>query len=102
MRGLCRYTLCYLTIYQIRNMDNSRSANSRKKFLLWGSAILSSLAIFKIFTGRGKGEPSSTNEMVKMLTRDGRLVQIDKRLLSSPSKKVSDKELRQWINDSHN
>ena len=102
MRGICRYTLCYLTIYQIRNMDNSRPANSRKKFLLWGSAILSSLAIFKIFTGRGKGEPGSTNEMVKMLTRDGKLVEIDKRLVASNGTKISDNELRQWISNSHN
>jgi hypothetical protein len=32
-----------------------------------------------------------------MLTQDGRLVEIDKKLLVSPGKKITDKELQQWV-----
>ncbi len=32
-----------------------------------------------------------------MLTQDGKLVEIDKKLLVSPGKKITDKELQQWV-----
>ena len=34
---------------------------------------------------------------VKMLTQDGSLVEIDKKLLASSGKKISNKELQEWI-----
>jgi hypothetical protein len=34
---------------------------------------------------------------VKMLTQDGSLVEIDKKLLASSGKKISNEELQQWI-----
>jgi hypothetical protein len=37
------------------------------------------------------------SETVKMLTQDGKLVEIDKKLLASPGKKISDIELQQWV-----
>ncbi len=96
------YNLCHHAPYQIRVMQQPKQTNSRKKFLLWGSAILSSLAIFKLFPRGSKLQRGTANETVKMLTRDGRLVEIDKRLLASPGKKISDKELREWIGNSQN
>ena len=81
-------------------MQNSRQPSSRKRFLLWGSAILSSLAILKIFPG-SKRQRGRTNETVKMLTRDGRLVEIDKKFLVSAGKKVTTEELQQWIANGH-
>ena len=82
-------------------MQKLKHLNTRKKFLLWGSALLSSLAILKIFPG-SKRQRGPANETVKMLTRDGRLVEIDKRLLATPAKKVSNEELRKWIRDTNN
>ncbi len=32
-----------------------------------------------------------------MLTQDGRLVEIDKSLLASSGKKITDKELQKWV-----
>lgn len=71
---------------------------SRKKILLWGTAFLSSLTVFKIFSGNKRKEIEPVSETVKMLTRDGKLVEIDKKLLTSAGKKISNEELKKWIN----
>jgi len=74
-------------------MQESPKPTSRKKFLLWSATILSSSAVFK-FIRIPKKKKSDT---VKMLTQDGKLVEIDKKLLASPGKKISDIELQQWV-----
>ena len=77
-------------------MDQSRQVSNRKKFLLWSAAILSSVTVFKFLPYKKKNtEPG--NETVKMLTRDGTLVEIDKKLLASAGKKISDEELKKWV-----
>jgi hypothetical protein len=75
--------------------------STRKKFLLWGAAIFSSVTVLKIFSGSKKSNRSVDGEntgTVKMLTQDGKLVEVDKKLLASGSKKINDEELQQWIN----
>jgi hypothetical protein len=78
-----------------------QSANStRKKFLLWGAAIFSSVTALKFFTGSKKPKPVSAGKnsgTVKMLTQDGKLVEIDKELLAAGTKKITDKELQGWV-----
>ena len=66
---------------------------SRKKFLWWGTAALAALTTFRFFGGRKK----SKTETVKMLTEDGRLVEIDKKLLTTNGKKITNRELQQWV-----
>jgi len=78
-------------------MQQPQQTDSRKKFLIWGAAIFSSLAILKLIPGRKKHRDGSTDETVKMLGQDGKLVEIDKRLLASSLRKVSNEELQQWI-----
>ncbi len=78
-------------------MQQSKNTDSRKKFLLWGAAVLSSLTFFKIIPGRNKKPDGSANETMKMLTQDGKLVEIDKSRLASGGKKITDTELQQWI-----
>lgn len=73
--------------------------SSRKKFLLWGAAIFSSITAIKIFSG-SKNTANNNDEnagTVKMLTQDGKLVEVDKKLLASGSNKISDEELQKWI-----
>ena len=75
--------------------------STRKKFLLWSAAIFSSVTVLKIFSGSKKPNrpvDGENNGTVKMLTQDGKLVEVDKKLLASGSKKINDKELQQWIN----
>ncbi|HEY8660633.1 MAG TPA: hypothetical protein VIL78_16470 [Hanamia sp.] len=74
-------------------MQESPKPTSRKKFLLWSATILSSAAVFKFIRIPKKKK----SETVKMLTQDGKLVEIDKKLLASPGKKISDIELQQWV-----
>ncbi len=75
-------------------MKNSLpSLPSRKKFLLWSAAILGSASILKFATKTKKKE----TETVKMLTEDGKLVEIDKELFVSSGTKISNAELQKWI-----
>lgn len=78
-------------------MQQPQQTDSRKKFLIWGAAILSSLSFLQLIPGRRKTRDHSSNETVKMLSQDGKLVEIDKRLLASSKGKVSSEELQQWI-----
>ena len=79
-------------------MDQELKSPSRKKILLWGATLLSSLAFFKFTSFNEKKKDEPVNETVKMLTQDGRLVEIDKKLLASSGNKVSNEDLQKWIN----
>jgi hypothetical protein len=61
--------------------------------LWWGAAAVAAVAGWRFFPGQKK----SKKETVKMLTQDGRLVEIDKTLVSSGNKKITADELKQWI-----
>jgi hypothetical protein len=73
-------------------MENQQKP-TRKKFLIWGAAVLSSFSLLKIFGNKQQEK----NETIKMLTQDGKLVEIDKKLLASSTKKISDEELKKWV-----
>lgn len=74
-------------------MEQSSKTSSRKKIILLGAAILSSVTFFRFFGGSKKEK----NETVKMLTQDGQLVEIDKKLLASSGNKITNEGLQQWI-----
>ena len=65
-------------------MQEAQPSTSRKKFLFWSATILSSATLFR-FINVPKKKKSDT---VKMLTQDGKLVEIDRKLLVSPGKKI--------------
>lgn len=71
----------------------SQKTPSRKKFLLWSAVLLSSATLLKFL----KGSRETKTETVKMLTQDGKLVEINKELLASSKHKISSEELQQWI-----
>ena len=65
---------------------------SRRKFLTW------SVATAAVFTAVKYILPSKKKtETVKMLTQDGKLVEIDIAALPSAKKKITNKELQNWI-----
>lgn len=74
-------------------MQESKQNPSRKKFLLWSAVVLGSVTVFKFFAGNGKKK----TDTVTMLTQDGKLVEIDKKLLVSSGKKISNDDLQLWI-----
>ena len=75
-------------------MEQSPRASTRKKFLLWGAAVLSSLTLLKFIPGNKRKK----SETVKMLTQDGKLVEVDvTKIGCSNKKKISDDELKTWV-----
>lgn len=74
-------------------MDHFKKTTSRKKILLWGTAILSSILAMKYVAFSKKNK----KQTVIMLSQDGELVEIDKDLLTSSGKKISDTELQNWV-----
>ena len=81
-------------------MEPSQKSPSRKKFLLWGAAALCSATVLKFIPGTKK----KNNNTVRMLTQDGKLVEIDKELLKAsgkkllaPGEKITEAELKQWV-----
>lgn len=78
-------------------MEQQQKTNTRKKFLLWGAGILSSLTILKFLPGnKKKNEPA--NKTVKMLTQDGKLVEVDAdKIFCGKRKKINDEQLKNWL-----
>jgi len=74
-------------------MDIAENKVTRRKLLGW-------LGVVTLFTTAGAAlMPRKNNEIntVKMLTEDGKLVEIDAALLAAGKQKVSDKELQNWV-----
>ncbi len=72
--------------------EQYQDPSSRKKFLLWGLGILASATALKAIISSKKKK-----QMVKMLGQDGKLVEVDKDLLTKKAQKVTNKELQGWI-----
>ena len=74
-------------------ISNSGNGNlPRRKFLpLFGIFTAISVSGFSFFAKR---KP----KMVKMLTQDGKLVEVDESMIQK-KRRVSDKELANWISD---
>jgi hypothetical protein len=69
-----------------------KKSTGRRKLLVWSAAIFSGLSLLRWRLPREKQA-----ETVKMLTRDGKLVEVDKRLLPEKKIKINDKELVSWM-----
>lgn len=60
------------------------------------------LGILSLFATAGvafKPWGDKKTKTVKMLTRDGKLVEVDASLLATNRKKISDKELQNWVSN---
>lgn len=78
-------------------MQDPQQPSSRKKFLLWAATAVSSVTALKFLTGTKKKDDATKKSTVKMLTEDGKLVEIDQELVIRSARKINDKELQQWI-----
>lgn len=74
-------------------MDNDNKIQSRKKFIGLGISAAALFTAFKFWAPKKKKETNT----VKMLTQDGKLVEIDIAALPSKKKKITNKELQNWI-----
>jgi hypothetical protein len=81
-------------------MTSDQNNNTRRKFLWGGLGILSAISALKLFIpGKRKDviscAPSATT--TKMLTEDGKLVEVDISKIKKTGVKVSDKEVVTWV-----
>ena len=68
---------------------------SRKKFVFWGLGAGALLAIPSFLRFSKKKKDS---QKVKMLTQDGRLVEIDVANIPDKKKKIANADIHTWIN----
>lgn len=73
-------------------MTTENKNQSRRKFISWGVASAAVLAAFKFIKPAAK-----ETETVKMLTQEGKLVEVDIAALTASKKKITDTELQNWI-----
>jgi len=75
-------------------MENNDNQVTRKNFVLRGLGFAALLAGSAIpFINRKK-----KNKTVKMLSQDGKLVEIDEKLVATVNKKkITDAELKAWV-----
>lgn len=79
--------------------------NDSRRKLVWSMAVISAFTSLAVFAGKLLSkrksiiscEPESKKKMVKMLTQDGRLVEIDESLIAAKGKKISTGELQKWV-----
>lgn len=74
-------------------MNKETNSGSRKKFISWAVTAFAALTTLKFFSSSKK----QSDNKVKMLTQDGRLIVIDKRLISTGAKIITDDELQHWV-----
>ncbi len=74
-------------------MENDNKLQSRKKFIGLSISAAALLTTFKFFIPKKKKKSST----VKMLTQDGKLVEVDIAALPSKKKKITNKEMQNWI-----
>lgn len=68
---------------------------SRRNFFGWGAGIVATFAAARLFfKGGKKTEPPKT---AKLLTRDGKLVEVDLEHLRSNVRLASKKEVQNWV-----
>ncbi|MEO7307099.1 MAG: hypothetical protein ABIR78_11870 [Ferruginibacter sp.] len=74
-------------------MKNENKNTGRRKFIAWGVASAALFTAVK-FILPSKKKP----ETVKMLTQDGKLVEVAIASLPQKKKKITNGELQNWIN----
>ena len=74
-------------------MNINEKKVSRRKVAGW----LGFLSLFTILGGAYKVWGFKKPTTVKMLTRDGKLVEVDTSLLAASRKKITNNELQNWV-----
>ena len=78
-------------------MDNDNKIQNRKKFIFLGISAAALFTVFRFFIPGKEKKPVT----VKMLTQDGRLVEVDLSKLSRKGKKIKDTEIHKWVKRNH-
>ena len=75
-------------------MQSETKRVSRKKFVVWSAGILSAVTALTFFARSSSQKKVRT---VKMLTRDGKLVEVEISKLPSKRKRIRDDDVHAWI-----
>ena len=79
-------------------MPTENKNQSRRKFIGWTLASAAVFSAVKFILPPSKKENiNGKKETVKMLTENGKLVEVDIASLPSKKQKISNKELQNWI-----
>jgi len=73
-------------------MTDNKQNSSRRKFIEWGIGALAAFSAIGLFFSQKKKK-----KIVKMLTQDGHLVEVDEALIKSTGKKINNKEIHSWV-----
>lgn len=82
------------TVNNLSSMQKENTHVSRKKFLAWGLGIGSLLTVPAFLRISRQKTKSKTT---KMLTQDGRLVEVDMARIPEEKKKIKSEEIHTWI-----
>ncbi len=80
---------------EVLKMNSENKLHSRKQFIGLGITATAFLAALKFWSVPKKEKRN--NKMVTMLTQDGQLVEVDASALPSKKKKITNRELQNWI-----
>jgi len=76
-------------------VENENKPVSRKKFVLWSAGALAVLTAARFFFRPGSKKEKTTT--VKMLTQDGKLVEVEVSNLPTKRKKVTVDQIQNWV-----
>ena len=75
-------------------MDNDNNIQTRKNFIGQGITAAALLTALRFFVP----EKKKKNEKIKMLTQDGKLVEVDaEKLYAGRRNKITDEQLKTWV-----
>ena len=86
-----------------RNKELTEKEAPTRRKILYGVGVLSILATISAFfrfpipVKKNAIACKPESKKIKMLTQDGRLVEIDESLITANKKKITNKELQPWI-----
>ena len=79
-------------------MDKDNQKQTRKRFIGIGISTAAIFTALRFFIPEKKKKP----ETVKMLTQDGKLVEVDAEMLYRGKRnKITDEQLKTWVNKKH-
>jgi hypothetical protein len=76
-------------------MTTENRNQSRRRFIGLGFVLAAAFPVLKFIIASTKKE-----QTVKMLTQDGRLVEIDKNMMPGNKRQITDSELKVWVKNS--
>jgi hypothetical protein len=77
-------------------MISENQKQSRRRFIAWGVASAAMYSAFRILIP-GRRKKMQQSKTVKMLSQDGKLVEVEIAGIPRKGKKVTNRELQNWI-----